>query len=346
MKKESVLELKQEVLTTLAQPQWTGTGVGTESLVSSRLESRLAVGYSELGKGQYWLELRVQRGHGPAYRLAEEIRGKAAGEARVEVIPRIEMPTKKALTDMFKGSKSLTKRQRPLHIGVSIGPREGGAGTLGAFVETDSGIALLSNNHVLAQMGRAEMNEPIFQPGRPDVQTLMAANKVAKLTNYAEISRTDRNFNDSAIARLEPGVDHLGNTIPDGLGCPHQGKRLSRVGDYSVIAAGETVCKIGRSTGFTRGVVTAIALDNVPILTSIGNVLFDNMLEITWESNQRPFSRDGDSGSVVFIERGLVAVGLHCAGGFKKVGDGGGIGVSYSCDLTCVLNDCDATLVA
>jgi len=85
MKKDSVLNLKKNLLRTLARRGFQRPNQ-LEGLASPNIEERLAVGYSHLGKGSYRLELRVQRGSGAAYRLAEEFKKKARQEANIEEI--------------------------------------------------------------------------------------------------------------------------------------------------------------------------------------------------------------------------------------------------------------------
>ena len=84
--------------------------------------------------------------------------------------------------------------------------------------------------------------------------------------------------------------------------------------------------------------------DTTVYLPGLGNIRFDNLLEVTWDSLRSPFTRDGDSGSLVFLIDTLEAVGLHFAGGILQV-DGKKVGVSYACSLTNVLKLFDAELL-
>jgi hypothetical protein len=174
MRKESVLELKNEVLKSLwaKSARQRGAIAQTQGLVNPYVESRLAVGYSQPKKGKYKLEFRVQRADGAAYELAEKFKQKAKKEANIEVVPSIEIPSKTAVLDVI-GHKGLIKgkdlrNDEPIHIGLSIGHADDGAGTLGAFVSDNDKDCILSNNHVLALMGAARLGDPIYQPGRPD----------------------------------------------------------------------------------------------------------------------------------------------------------------------------------
>ncbi len=229
MKRESVLELKSEVLKSLWAQTVQHHGAQAQSLVSPRVDSRLAVGYSQTKKDDYQLELRVQRQHGSAYEQALLYKEKAKQEANIEVVPSIEIPSKAAVFDLI-GQKGLTTEKRPLHIGLSVGHPDGGAGTLGAFVSDDQGnTCILSNNHVLALMGQAKLDDPIYHPGRPDRPLLNAAQQIATLSNYIVILKLDRNPADAAIAILDDGLAHESNRIPEGFGFPSEGQMIREV---------------------------------------------------------------------------------------------------------------------
>lgn len=348
MEKASVLELKSEVLKSL----WTQTvqrkGAEAESLVNPRIGSRLAVGYSQKKKGDYQLEFRVQREHGAAHKLALTFKDKAKQEANIEVVSSIEIPSRSAVFDLI-GNKELKEKKPVLHLGLSVGHSDGGAGTLGAFVSDDEGrIYILSNNHVLALMGQAKMGDPIYQPGRPDKALLNAKNQIATLANYIIIMKNDRNPADAAVALLDEGIDQDSNHVPKGLSYPSEGAMIKQVASLEdlleLLKRNQSVYKIGRTTGHTEGRIGAISLDNITVKTTIGNVVFDNVIEVNWESNRKPFSRPGDSGSMVFTKEGHWAVGLHFAGGEKKAA-GKRIGVSYSCNLLPILQELEVSLL-
>jgi hypothetical protein len=346
MEKTSVLELKNQILESLIER---GEEDDQQALVNPRIESRLAVGYSQRSDGGYQLELRVQSGKGTAYRKAVTFKELAKQEANIEIIPRIEIPSKKAILEQAENKEPLRQNTRPLHIGLSIGHAKGGAGTLGAFVSDKNGKeCILSNNHVLALMGQADLKDKIFQPGNPDQWPIMADDYVAELSNYPVIATDARNEADSAIAIMRAGVKHESNKIPKNMGFPMQGRMIKEADDLDsmleLLKKDEVVCKIGRTTGYTEGQIGAVFLDNVPVRTSIGNVVFDNVIQVNWESNAKAFSSPGDSGSLVFTKRGLVAVGLHFAGGVRRV-EGKEVGVSYSCDIATVLNTHSASLL-
>ena len=343
----SVQALKSRIEEGLLQGAERRKGTELQALIEQRPESRLAVGYSRKSANDYQLELRVQRPGGPAHKQAEELKEtEAKGEANIEVITVVEIPAQSHVAKLE--AAPLGESRRPLHIGLSVGHPDGGSGTLGAFVGNATADFILSNNHVFALMGKAKKLEPIFQPGGTDRWPLTDEDQIATLANFNIISRTKRNTIDSAIARMEPEMAHESNRIPKKLGFPLEGQLIEYGGKVTdlELKAGSELCKIGRTTGFTEGSLSAIALDMVTVKTPLGNVLFDDVIEVNWLAKDRPFTLPGDSGSLVFTKDGRKAIGLHFAGGTKLLADGREVGVSYACSLAAVLKALKVSLLS
>jgi hypothetical protein len=93
------------------------------------------------------------------------------------------------------------------------------------------------------------------------------------------------------------------------------------------------VAKLGRTTGLTRGRVTAFELDNVIVGYDLGNLRFDNQIEIEGAAAD-PFSDGGDSGSLI-VDDELRGVALLFAGGDQ--GGTNGRGLTYANPLAEVL---------
>lgn len=352
----SALALKDEIL---ARPRQEAEQRATQvqNIVEPLRERRVAVGYSQLQGNDYRVEIRVERGDGAAYGEAADLQRRHGDrEVNVEVIPTLEIPSTPQLRGKAMGKRSLTRVRRPLSLGASIGLVGGGAGSLGAFVSYRPPISgsgrkrripqhqgILSNNHVLALVDRAEFGDLVYQPGFPHQKPILGETKVAKLSRTVAIARNTSNNFDAAVAELLAGVNHDGNVIPDHF--PYQRQRLEREQDWNVLQPGQKVCKIGCRTGFTRGTVSAVAVDGLTV--SVGRnflAVFDNVLEVRWESNRKPFTRPGDSGSLVFTEDGLIPIGLHFAGGRIQKSGRSWIGVSYACSLKGILTAFDARL--
>jgi hypothetical protein len=61
------------------------------------------------------------------------------------------------------------------------------------------------------------------------------------------------------------------------------------------------VSKVGQTTGRTEGRMTAFTLTDVPVNYSFGSVQFRDQIEIE-SLTTTPFSRGGDSGSLIFTQ--------------------------------------------
>jgi hypothetical protein len=74
----------------------------------------------------------------------------------------------------------------------------------------------------------------------------------------------------------------------------------------------ESVLKIGRTTGLTRGRVSAFEVDDIWVRYDTGLLGFDRQIEIA-PLGDGPFSLGGDSGSLI-VDESFHAVGLLFAG--------------------------------
>src|SRR5699024_4578819 len=107
----------------------------------------------------------------------------------------------------------LQQRHRPLRPGLSIAHTDVSAGTLGAFVvptRTDgtgnTGVHLLSNNHVIADSDRATTGDVIVQPGPADGGA-GPGDRIGLLDRVVSLDATTPAFVDAATAALDDDVD-------------------------------------------------------------------------------------------------------------------------------------------
>ncbi len=196
---------------------------------------------------------------------------------------------------------------RPVPIGVSISNTGScSAGTFGARVSDGRDVFILSNNHVIALSNAARLNSRIVQPGRLEVDCrTITRDTVARLTSFVRIDFSGRNnLIDAAIARSNTGL--IGTaTPPDGYGRPQSRTLAARLG--------QRVQKYGRTTGFTRGRVTAL---NVTINVDYGGGRIARFVrQIGIEGDRVNFSDRGDSGSLIVEQGSNRPVGLLFAGG-------------------------------
>ncbi len=309
----------------------TGFGVGARPFETlPRLQRSVALGVAR-HRGEYRLAVRVQRPSLLQSPLMDRLTSQAKGEVDVRLIGRLDKRAKAKATPWYQGNV------RPLLIGASIGHVDVTAGTLGAFVRRGSGTYVLSNNHVLANEDLAKTGDWILQRAAFDGGK-QPADRVARLRFSVKLKRTGRNFVDAALAAIEKGVEHDAVTLRALVS--GKDRMLAGLGP-DFVDEGETVHKIGRTTGATRGRVTAFDLDNVIVNYDAGNLRFDNQIEIEG-TGSLPFSDGGDSGSMI-VNADLKAVALLFAGG--EVGGSNGMGLTYANPMHRVLADLKATLL-
>lgn len=264
----------------------------------------------------------VQERHTPALMARAGVVGTAVGWDGEELVIRLyvvadqnraglparleDVPVRPAVSGKIRAlAEDTTKRYRPAPIGVSTGHPNVTAGTIGARVKDgDGNIYALSNNHVCADENRAEIGDPILQPGPYDGGTL--GDTFATLSDFEEIKfargrNVFNNLMDAAIARSTPEeLDRV--TLSDGYGVPS--------GELADAEIGLPVKKYGRTTHLTEGWVDGINA-TVDVAYSRGKVArFVDQIII----GPGTFSAGGDSGSLVVTSEGNHPVGLLFAG--------------------------------
>jgi len=182
---------------------------------------------------------------------------------------------------------------------------------------------MLSNNHVLANENNAQAGDVILQPGPLDGGR-EPADIVARLKSFVPLTSNGSNTVDCAIATIEDGINFDASSL-EGLG------RLTGV--RSDIPGDGNVGKVGRTTGVTRGKISAFEVDGVVISYDIGTLTFDNVIEIDNATSSR-FAAGGDSGSLIVGDQGL-AIGLLFA--VSDQGGSAGTGLSYANHIVNVL---------
>lgn len=233
---------------------------------------------------------------------------------------------------------SATVRERPAKPGMSIGHYKVTAGTFGAVVkDVATGERLiLSNNHVLAngtdgRDGLGNIGDPIYQPGVYDGGK--ESDHIANLYKFLPIMKSIQSNTECPIAA---GLTRKGNSLLKLVKPNYQLQLLKKYSGTNLVDAalarplspdmvresvlgiglveGVTsaelnmmVQKSGRTTGITRGEVTALG---ATLQVDMGNT------ESAWFSDQvvtEMKSQGGDSGSLV-LDEARRAVGLLFAG--------------------------------
>jgi hypothetical protein len=259
----------------------------------------------------------------------KEVDGKATEELALRVYvdrkkpkSRVKNPVPKSVdfpeigevfTDVIEigrvGVETFSGRVRPAMPGCSIGHEsEPSAGTFGCLVTKKAkgkGYYILSNSHVIAVDGRAEVGDRILQPGRPDggrpgiddIATLaFAANLNFSRSGYP-------NLVDAAIARVRanrhvnPRIRLIART-PTGVG-----RKIKR---------GMRVHKIGRTSDYTCGIVLDVH-HKTRLPYRYGHQGRKRLAGFRDQVLCSRFTSAGDSGSLVLNPQHRV-VGLHFAG--------------------------------
>lgn len=315
----SVRELKLELLEPLAEPG----GLQPQHVPTVSVPAERA---NEVGFVQPGIALGIARGEvREDYRLAVRIQHPdfLAG-SRIEAIieaarNEVDIRYVGLLTKQRAGQVG---RVRPIVPGISVGHYAITAGTLGAFVRIPSEARprILSNNHVLADENRGAFGDEVLQPGTID-GGVSGGDRVGALERFVAL-HTDRvNTVDAALAVVDTDVE-LNRAIP-GLG---------EVSEISAVEEVDQVAKVGRTTGLTRGRVSAIEVDGVAVRFSTGTMRFDGQIEISGEG--KSFSAPGDSGALIVDPQQSAGVALLFAG--SDQGGPDGTGVTYANPLTTV----------
>ncbi len=295
----------------------------------------LSLGIAPQDEGAFGIAVRYRLGVPTARAFVRRVRAEVGPHVDVRRTGRIRTlegkvrPRPPVATALAAGE---TDRVRPLRPGVSIAHVGVTAGTLGGFVaraEEPDAHYVLSNFHVLAGSPSAQPGDPVVQPGPADGGR-SPADRVGQLSQVVPLAPDEPATVDAALALLDDGVA-TDPTYPVG-----------RVTTTAEAVGGESVAKIGRTTARTAGTVTAIELDDVVVGygDELGVLSFDNQIEVE-SSGDGPFSRGGDSGSLVYRDDG-VALGLLFAG--SETGGTNGTGLTYCNPIDAVLTALGVTL--
>jgi hypothetical protein len=323
---DSARELKARLGARLAG--WTSP-VSASGLAPGRIWFRPALGLAPYAPGQARLAIRVALLDDAAV-LLDGVADAVRAEVDVRVIGPVRAqssPVGATAADLAgapaPSPTELQSRVRPLRPGLSVAHPTVTAGTLGGFVRVGGRAAILSNNHVLAASDSAVPGDAVLQPGPADGGT--DGDRVATLTAFPRFT-DGANLVDAAVAVLDEGVESDPGAYPGGpLG--------------AVVAGGDeldpdvVVEKVGRTTGHTRGRITAVEVDGVAVQYDDAVHTFDGQIEI--EGLGGAFSAGGDSGSVIWRRADRAPLALLFAG--SEIGGAQGGGVTFASPLATVL---------
>jgi hypothetical protein len=245
--------------------------------------------------------------------------------AASDLVPRLlgSFRTDVIETGIFKAFEDPKQKLRPARPGCSMGHYQITAGTFGCLVKRGGDVLILSNNHVLADINKAQLGDAILQPGPYDGGT--AGDKIAELVEFVPIEfgaspapspggcsgLFSSLFGGSPKPKgiNQPGDNHVDCAIAKPLSPNLVTPEILQIGTptgVSTVTLGAAVQKFGRTTSYTQDRiiqvdVTATVDYGGPTATFHGQLMAGAM------------SQGGDSGSAVLNDQKQI-VGLLYAG--------------------------------
>lgn len=228
----------------------------------------------------------------------------------------------------------------PLQLGASVGHRDVTAGTLGCFAvdRQTQRLGILSNNHVLADVNAGKIGDDILQPARADGGVLR--DKIGTLQKFVPIRFAGAsNQMDGAWAELDGNRNRSPRDLIDSAGVAVTSVASTRPVTLQPL---DKVIKMGRTTGYTQGEVTAVNVMNLVVNMGSGLLArFDHAVQIG-SLAQNAFSKGGDSGSIILRNDGLPGALLFAA---SASGGNHNQGMTFANPLDLVLNTLGLDLV-
>jgi hypothetical protein len=191
------------------------------------------------------------------------------------------------------------------------------------------------NNHVIGNSNDASIGDPVVQPGTldltytelqlmPKLKDLETKLKIAEVSAMVKLKYMTQNSNELNIPinRVDAAMAKLTDSgrLKDEIRLAYGGRILKVAKPYQfnpdtgAIEGVGKVYKIGRTTGYTEGVVNAVGVAPPPISYGNNKAFFQGQVIVQATSdNGNPFSKRGDSGSGILNEQHEL-VGLLFAG--------------------------------
>ncbi|MBC7819171.1 MAG: hypothetical protein IAG10_19955, partial [Planctomycetaceae bacterium] len=262
---------------------------------------------------------------------ADVIFPKIIGEVPIDVIQAVYTPhPQNSAPEPEAEGEDRRRRFETLQPGISIGHVKVTAGTLGSFVydRQTSQRGILSNWHVLAATNDARPGDPIVQPG-PKHGGRTPQDTVARLERFMLDTHGDAAF---AVVNASRQIDDT--QLEAGV----------RITQVRPVAVGDLVCKSGRTTAVTHGLVEGIGQYTMTY-SGVGSRTIAGFKIVTEEDGNPKdleISSGGDSGALWFAVKDNHGVGLHFAGEQDTTP---GEEHALACHLSDVLAQLDVTLV-
>lgn len=206
--------------------------------------------------------------------------------------------------------------------------RNAAVGTLGCFVLTPSGMpGILCTSHVLSPKGENE--GAVVASGFKESKEKIVADLSFGVRLFArkgtKAVETEVNLVDAAIATLRNGIRFSTHV-------PLPNDKIVFIRNIAESKPGDIVFKYSFKNGLTSGRVEAV---NGMVMVEYANLKrYFNGVIMVQSVNDQPFSKEGDSGSLVYNSEGE-AVGIVFAVGQSR---------SIICPLSSILKELNCTL--
>lgn len=202
-------------------------------------------------------------------------------------------------------------QQRPVIAGISTAHHDVTAGTLGYFCRSTrqgddpSQLCALSNNHIFANLNRAQVGDALYQAAPADGG--VAADQFAAFLRCVplQLDGTSPNRIDGAIGNLLAGVNASLEVCS-----------IGKIAGTTRAVENMAIRKHGRTTGYAEGLVTDELIDalvNMDPDNPNAVALFQNQFRIEPSPAFPAIGKGGDSGSLVVKQDTAEAVGLYFA---------------------------------
>lgn len=270
-----------------------------------RIDRRMSHGIAKRD-GKYVMALLVEKADSWVLEKAKGYQGRNPQKVIVEV------------TGKAYSSKPFDKIQSPLQDnlvpGISIGHFRGCAGTLGGFARIsnrkEKWTAIIGSSHVLSMINTGQKGEDIIHPGWPDGPRVFD-NRIGTLENYTYLVHHQQKgdaLNREDIAVVRPFADDRIPTANLVTNPKDQRKKINLKGcvpsEDLFKHIDESVYKNGRSSGFTEGVLEVTNVPQYSVQLPNRRVYVFSDVAAVKNMNNRPFSKPGDSGSIVYTSDG------------------------------------------
>lgn len=334
-------------------PIWRST---TDDWTIPRPEDRATFSLTRDANGEFAVAVHIDVSDGRVHRQVRDILERYP-ECIVTEIGAGEAQAAYPNQTSFK-PHALSERLQP---GSTISHGSYRCGTVGCVVELsgedDDYLCVLTAGHVIALSQNVQPGDSVYSPGRGSVSRLTRRHKIGELTDdiiemYPLFDRPDSAEDvaidiDVAIARLtDTGLRRqpLRNLVPDPARFKHErwNDDLTYMPVTRCVPESEIhellmteVYMYGAVSGLRSGILTNAAYDKKIVkLPNNKNYLYKDLIAIKAKDNQ-PFSRSGDSGSMIYTGSGQM-IGLLI--GSDNV-------VSFACIGERALNQFKARLV-